>query len=124
MMTDAECVAFLQWALPRLELRWRGFRKVRRQVCKRFRRRIAELDLPDLAAYRARLEADAAEWRVLQGLCVITVSRFYRDRRVSDMLRDSVLPALADAALAAGDGAPVLEHRMRLGEEPYTLSIL
>jgi hypothetical protein len=34
-VTDAECVVFLQWALPRLGLRWQGFRKVRRQVCRR-----------------------------------------------------------------------------------------
>jgi chemotaxis protein methyltransferase CheR len=32
---DTECVGFLQWALPRLGLRWRGFRRVRGQVCKR-----------------------------------------------------------------------------------------
>lgn len=124
-MTDADCMAFLQWALPRLELRWRGFRNVRRQVCKRLRRRIAELDLPDLAAYRARLEADSAEWRVLQGLCAITISRFYRDRGVWDTLRDGVLPALADAALAAGDGElRCWSIGCASGEEPYTLSIL
>ncbi|MCZ6546022.1 MAG: chemotaxis protein CheR, partial [Chloroflexi bacterium] len=31
-MKDTECVGFLQWALPRLRLHWRGFRKVRGQV--------------------------------------------------------------------------------------------
>ena len=55
---DAACVAFLQWALPRLGLRWAGYRKVRRQVCRRLHRRLAELGLPDLDAYRARLAAD------------------------------------------------------------------
>jgi chemotaxis protein methyltransferase CheR len=54
-MRDAECVALLHWALPRLGLRWRGFRRVHRQVCKRIARRIEELRLADLAAYRARL---------------------------------------------------------------------
>jgi len=33
-MNDNDCVEFLQWALPRLHLRWPGFRKVRAQVCK------------------------------------------------------------------------------------------
>ena len=42
-MGDADCVAFLQEALPRLGLRWPGFRKVHRQVCKRLRRRMKEL---------------------------------------------------------------------------------
>ena len=38
-------------------MRWRGFRKVRRQVGKRIGRRLVEIGLADLAAYRARLEA-------------------------------------------------------------------
>ena len=52
-----ECVAFLQWALPRLGLRWAGYRKVRRQVCRRVRARVAALGLGDLDAYRGRLAA-------------------------------------------------------------------
>jgi hypothetical protein len=28
-MRDDECVTFLRWSLPRLELRWNGYRKVR-----------------------------------------------------------------------------------------------
>ena len=31
-MTDRERIDFLQWALPRLGLRWPGFRMVRRQM--------------------------------------------------------------------------------------------
>ena len=65
-MTDHECVEFLHWALPRLGLRWSGFRKVRGQVCKRLKRRLAELSVEDVASYRARLECDASEWEVLE----------------------------------------------------------
>ena len=54
-MTDRECVELLQWALPTLGLRWRGFSNVRGQVCKRLGRRAKELGL-DAAAYRRRLE--------------------------------------------------------------------
>jgi chemotaxis methyl-accepting protein methylase len=35
-VTDRDCVDFLRWALPQIGLRWEGFRKVRRQVCRRF----------------------------------------------------------------------------------------
>jgi chemotaxis protein methyltransferase CheR len=35
-----DCVAFLQWALPRLALNWPGFRRVRRQVCRRLQQRM------------------------------------------------------------------------------------
>ena len=54
-MKDAHCTALLRWALPRLGMRWAGFRRVRGQVCKRLRRRMAELGLPDLADYWALL---------------------------------------------------------------------
>lgn len=102
-MKDSDCVSFLQWALPRLGFRWPGFRKVRRQVCKRIDRRIGKLKLPGPAAYREYLEQVASEWDVLDQFCRISISRFYRDRRVFDHLRDTVLPELADAAMASGE---------------------
>ncbi len=124
-MNDADCVAFLQWALPRLGLRWAGYRKVRRQVCKRVARRLRTLGLASLGAYRERLEQDPAEWRVLDGLCGVTISRFYRDRGVFDALVRDELPRLARQAVARG------EPRLRCwspgcagGEEPYTVRIL
>lgn len=124
-MTDPECVAFLQWALPRLHLRWPGYRKVRRQVCKRIARRLAELNLPDLAGYRDWLDTHPDEWPILDRLCWISISRFYRDRAVFQFLEQAVLPDLAGQALARG------EQELRCwsagcasGEEPYTLAIL
>jgi len=74
-VTDAELVAFLQWARPRLRMRWKGFRKVRGQVKKRVARRLRELGLA-LAEYRAHLEGHADEWAVLDGCCRISISRF------------------------------------------------
>ncbi len=118
-MKDAECVRFLQWALPLMRLRWRGFRKVRRQVRKRLGRRLEELGLRDIDAYRARLASDPREWEVLDGLCRIPISRFYRDRAVFDHLFQETLPALARrhgevACWSAGCAS---------GEEPYTLAV-
>jgi hypothetical protein len=43
LLTDHQCVEFLQWALPQLELRWSGFHKVQAQVRKRIVRRLREL---------------------------------------------------------------------------------
>lgn len=122
---DADCVAFLQWALPRLGLRWAGFRRVRRQVCRRLRRHVAELGLPDLGAYREHLLAHPEEWAALERLTPITISRFHRDPAVFAALGDEVLPALAHAAQAAG------RPRLRAwsagcasGEEPASLALL
>lgn len=123
-MSDADCVALLKWAIPRLGRRWDGYRNVRGQVCKRVRRRATELGLPDLTAYRARLEADPAEWSVLDALCGVTISRFYRDRAIWDALGAEVIPRLAEAALTAGEELRCWSIGCASGEEPYTLSIL
>ncbi len=115
----------LQWALPKLKLRWPGYRQVRKQVCKRIAARLKVLGLPDLIAYRAYLEHTVPEWGVLENLCHITISRFYRDRRVFEVLEREVLPALAEAARQRD------EQRLACwsagcasGEEPYTLRLL
>jgi chemotaxis protein methyltransferase CheR len=121
-VTDRECVELLQWAAPRLRLRWDGFRRVRGQVCKRLGRRLKALGLADAAAYRARLEADPAEWAVLDALCRVTISRFYRDRHVFDALRETLLPALLEAA--RGGAFRVWSAGCASGEEPYTVGVL
>ncbi len=121
-MKDADCVEFLRWCLPRLRLRWAGFRKVRRTLCKRVDRHVRRLGLADVGAYRAYLETTPAEWTHFDALCRIPISRFYRDRAVFDCLGADILPALA-AAVPSG--------RLRAwsagcasGEEPYGVMLL
>jgi chemotaxis protein methyltransferase CheR len=121
---DIDCISFLQWALPHLDLRWRGYRKVHRQVCRRIARRVADLQLRDLAAYRKRLEADPAEWQALDACCHVTISRFFRDRRVFEMLRTRVLPDVAARAAREGREARIWSAGCASGEEPYTIRIL
>jgi len=123
-VTDTDCTAFLQWALPRIDLRWPGFRKVRRQVCKRVRRRMGELGLDGFGAYRARLETDAAEWRIFDECCHITISRFFRDRGIFEALRTRILPELAARAEKEGRSVAAWSAGCAAGEEPYTLKIL
>ena len=118
-------VDFLEWALPRLELRWPGFRKVRHQVIKRIARRIEELQLDDLDNYRRYLETHEQEWLRFDGFCRITISRFYRDRGIFDVLAREGLPELIRlcrnrnerrlCCWSAGCGA---------GEEAYTLALI
>ena len=87
------------------QLRWPGFRKVRRQVCKRLNRRMHDLQLADFAAYRARLEDDPSEWKVVDRCCHITISRFFRDRGVFEALRRRMLPDIAAHAKQEGRAA-------------------
>lgn len=123
-MNDADCTAFLQWALPQLELRWPGYRKVRRQVCKRLRKRMDDLGIADFAGYRSRLAADPAEWQVLDECCHITISRFFRDRGVFESLRRRVLPDIAARAKDEQRAARAWSAGCASGEEAYTLKIV
>jgi chemotaxis protein methyltransferase CheR len=124
-MKDVDCVEFLQWCLPALRFRWKGFRKVRGQVCKRIVRRVTELGLSGLSAYRSYIDNHPEEWSVLDSMCRITISRFWRDRGVFETLRSEVMPTLARNAQTNG------EKEIRCwsagcssGEEPYTLQII
>lgn len=124
-MKDEACVQFLQWALPQMQLRWQGFRKVRKQVCKRVSRRIAELGLADKAAYRDYLQRHAAEWQSLSTVCRVTISRFYRDKAVFNCLSETVIPYLCDNLRQQS------EKELRCwsagcarGEEAYSLVLL
>jgi chemotaxis protein methyltransferase CheR len=123
-MRDADCTAFLQWALPQLDLHWPGFRKVRHQVCKRVRRRINALGLNGFASYRKLLETDPREWQILDQCCRVTMSRFFRDRGVFDCLRSSILPAIAERARSEGRRADCWSAGCASGEEPYSVRIL
>lgn len=124
-MNDKACVEFLQWVLPELHMRWEGFRKIRSQVCKRINRRLQALQLQNVAAYRDYLRQHREEWPVLDGLCRVTISRFYRDRLVFSTLKSAIFPELL-RQMRERD-----EARLRIwsagcaaGEEPYSLSIL
>ncbi len=124
-MSDRDCIAFLQWALPRLRMRWPGFRKVRGQVCKRLARRICALGLDDLQCYRGYLAENPGEWKLLDGLCRVTISRFYRDRKIFSTLGSFVLPGLLE--LIQQQGGRSLSCwciGAASGEEPYSVSLL
>ncbi len=124
-MEDKDCVWFLQHVLPRLRMRWRGFRKVRKQVCKRIQRRISELGLADIDAYREYLISDEQEWPILDYACRVTVSRFYRDKLVMEHVRTEVLPALAERTMDTGDTLlRGWSAGCAMGEEAYSLVLI
>jgi chemotaxis protein methyltransferase CheR len=122
-MHDAAAVRFLQWALPRLELRWAGFRRVRRQVVRRLVRRMAALGIRGFEEYRRRLLDDPAEWEALDRCCRATVTRFHRDREIWRRIRQEVLPAQARRARAAGRSLRAWSAACASGEEPVTLAL-
>jgi len=122
---DQDCVQFLQWSLPKLKMHWKGFRKVRGQICKRIERRMRELGMLDVFSYRTYLEENPAEWSLLGSLYAVTISRFYRDQAVFQFLEREVIPKLAAAAAAEGSKELAFwSIGCASGEEPYTLALL
>lgn len=113
----------MKWALPAMGYRWDGFRKPRRQVLKRIRNRIYELELSGgFEEYMGYLEANPDEWAHLDRLCYVTISKFFRDRKLWDYIRNSLLPELVQKN-APG---PVTAWSAGCcnGEEPYSLAII
>lgn len=124
MTSTNECHRFLQWALPRLGLRREGYKKVRRQVCRRIQKRISELHLSGYAAYRAYLEEHPDEWNILDAFTRITISRFFRDYRSWQKLADEVLPVLAQRARRQRRTLRCWSAGCASGEEPYSLALV
>lgn len=123
-MHDSDCVAFLQWCLPKLGLQWQGFRKVRRTVCKRIDRRMRSLEIFGIEAYRQYLGDHPEEWAHLDAMCRIPISRFYRDRRVYQWLADEGFPLLAKEAERRDAGTVhCWSAGCASGEEPYSLKL-
>jgi len=116
-----DCKTFLDWAMPTLGLQPSAFARVRRQVCKRLSRRLAELQLGSLEAYARYLETHPEEWAVLDSLCHVTISRFFRDAHVFQALIESVLPRLV---ASFGPTLRIWSAGCGAGEEPYGFALI
>jgi hypothetical protein len=93
-------------------------------VAKRLARRLRELGLADLDAYRGRLETHPEEWTELAARLGIPISRFWRDRGAFESIEREVLTALARQASDAGRDVLVCwSAGCASGEEPYTFAI-
>lgn len=122
-MISSDDITFLQWALPKMGYRWEGYRKPRNQVLKRIRERLHKLELTGgYADYKQYLEANPNEWKHLDRLCDVTISKFFRDRKVWNFLRDQLLPRMMHQ-----NGNPPLtcwSVGCCNGEEPYSLAMI
>ncbi|MBM3319213.1 MAG: DUF5615 family PIN-like protein [Candidatus Eisenbacteria bacterium] len=114
--------AFLRDAFARLDLSWRGYRRVRFGLRGRVRRRLRALGLRTLWEYRETLARSPEERFLLGALLHVTVSRFFRDRSVWLSLPEILFPRLVEQA---GKGpVRVFSLGCASGEEPFTLRML
>lgn len=115
-------IRFLQWALPKLGYRWEGFRKPRSQILKRIRHRIGKLQLSGgFADYREYLDIHSEEWEILDRLLGVTISKFFRDRKVWDFLRIQILPVLFQNSSRV---LSIWSAGCCNGEEPYSCAMI
>jgi chemotaxis methyl-accepting protein methylase len=111
---------FIKETAPLLALQWRRFKRggVKRKV----ERRIAELSLSRFEDYLLKIKEDPKEKSGLSQILTVTITRFFRDKKVFDIFANSVLPSMVDRK-GAGD-FKIWSIGCANGEEPYSLSML
>ena len=77
--------------LHHLGLSWTGYRKVRKGVKRRISHHMLRLDCPDMAGYLHVLERNTETKAECKRLMTVSISRFFRDRRLWDLLQEEIL---------------------------------
>lgn len=106
--------------LDRFDLSRDGYRRVRKGVKKRIVRHMTSLGLHGVDDYLRLLESDPGEVQAARQLLTVSISRFFRDRRLWDTLRDTVFP---DLAVSSPRGPRAWCAGCARGEEVYSLKI-
>jgi chemotaxis protein methyltransferase CheR len=84
-----------------------------------------ELGIKTVPEYQSYLDSHSGEWFLLEKLNRISISRFYRDKRVFECLERNVLPHLAQRTKEKQENTiRCWSIGCAAGEEPYTLAIL
>src|SRR3990170_1620453 len=116
-MSSDECEAFPPAVPPPTGLSPSAYR--RRNIKRRIVRRMESAGIHDFPRYRDLVRRDPAEQAILRSLLVVTISRFFRNKTVFQVLFREVLPRLASKGMPAA----VLSAGCAAGEEPYSLCI-
>ncbi len=107
--------------LAHFDLPWAGYRKVRKGVKKRIRRHMQDLGCPDMPSYLALVEQRPDAGEQCRQCLLVTISRFFRDRRLWDRLRTHWLPVLKQHF---PQGLHVWSAGCAGGEEPYSMAMV
>jgi chemotaxis methyl-accepting protein methylase len=111
---------FIKEAASLLDLQWRCFKRggIKRKV----ERRITELGLSHFEDYLLKIRGDPEEKNHLSQILTVTITRFFRDKRVFDILEHSIIPSMVEHK-GSGD-LKIWSIGCANGEEPYSLSML
>jgi len=111
---------FIKEVAPLVNLQWRRFKRggIKRKV----ERRITELGLAHFEDYLLRIKRDPEEKSCLSQILTVTITRFFRDREVFDILERFIIPSIVPYE---GPGHfKIWSIGCANGEEPYSLSML
>lgn len=107
--------------LHHLGLSWTGYRKVRKGVKKRISRHMKVLNCFDMAGYLHELGRSEEARYECERLMAVSISRFFRDRKLWDLLFKEMLPELIEQY---PQKILVWSAGCACGEEVYSLKIL
>lgn len=116
MITDSD----FRLVLDHYHRSWQGYRKVRRSPMKRIGKHMESLGCRSMEEYLEVLAENRAEQETLLSFLRITISRFFRDRKLWTSLADSVFPFLHEHH----DALKIWCAGCSCGEEVYSLNIL
>lgn len=111
---------FIREAAPILHLQWRRFK--REGIKRKVERRITALSLPTFEDYLLKISSDPKEKSYLSRILTVTITRFFRDKKVFDVLENSIIPSILEH-IGVGD-FKIWSIGCANGEEPYSLSML
>jgi chemotaxis protein methyltransferase CheR len=107
--------------LHHLGFSWSGYRKVRKGVKRRISRHMLELNCSAMAGYLHVLERNREAGVECKRLMTVSISRFFRDRRLWEFLYEEILPRLVEENSRT---ISVWSAGCASGEEVYSLKIL
>ncbi len=107
--------------LDRFNLSPAGYRRVRKGVQKRIVRHMQELQCSSMKAYLEKLDADIDARRDARRLTDVSLSRFFRDEPLWQILETEIFPAL----IRENPGTiRVWSAGCALGQEAYSIALL
>ena len=107
--------------LEYLDYSWPGYRKVRKGVKKRIRRHMQQIYCRDISAYLKILDWQPVRRLECELLMTVSISRFFRDRRLWEMLESRWLP---DIIAINQKKLKVWSAGCGCGQEPYSFKIV
>lgn len=100
---------------------WKGFRKVRKGVKKRVARHMQSLGCRSMDDYLERITSDPAARAECERLMTVSISRFFRDLRLWEIIETRVLPEILQKT---GERVRVWFAGCAGGEEVYSFKIV